>query len=664
MTSKSPRRKALMIGMTLFAILLGVVLWQVFQDGPAPNQPRAPSTADRTGPSPAPSMPSTLGLPPADAPSLPVHRVGMQAIYEIALASQTHFELGKTMHQQLRDVEVTLAGRWSVTVVAATDREVHLAATLIEPRLVMNPPGDAAKMAVTRRDLASRHYFSMNRHGTVERTHFPKGFDPLARSLLKTVIAASQVTLPDSPATDSWMADEQTLEGDVRVGYGRLPGSGDTIEKRTLQFVRVAALGGPVPASDIGRYTISGRAEIGVDASGWLARRDAAETLRVTPDGGLLSVQERRTSRFQLLQRHEAPELAQDFDRDRLRLVTSTLIDVQRLDANQDMVDRGWVNGASLDTLLAALRSAAAGGEGAQARAQLVPRLAALLRLEPQHAPELASIVRQEGDTKTGQTLLAAMSSAGTPEAQEALAALGTDEALARSQRLRAVGLLGLSKDPTPESGTALLGMMASNQGDLAETAALAVGNHVKKRQEEGGDEAAAGTADLVESLIAKLQAAKTSEERALYLKALGNTADARAVPAILAQLATDDVSIRAVALWALRFMPGSEVEAVLIEALLKDPALAPRQAVVAGAAFRPLDPLGPALDKMARSHPDKALRLDIVHLLGVSKNRYPPGIVTLKWVAQNDGAADVREAAQAALKADTVPGPKLEVVE
>jgi len=52
------------------------------------------------------------------------------------------------------------------------------------------------------------------------------------------------------------------------------------------------------------------------------------------------------------------------------------------------------------------------------------------------------------------------------------------------------------------------------------------------------------------------------------------------------------------------------------------------------------------------------------VHLLGVSKNRYPPGIVTLKWVAQNDGAADVREAAQAALKADTVPGPKLEVVE
>lgn len=666
MSERSPRRAVLAIAAVVaVAVVAALALWRLSGGASVPPAPPAgpAPVAARPAPTapvrPAPALPAP---PAASTDVLPAYRVGMQATYDVLLTSATSFELGESMHQQLKDVRVELSGRWTVTVVAVDDDEVHLAATLGAPRFTLSPESDVPEMEATRRGLASRHYFTVSARGTVQATHFPKGADPMARSLLKSVIATAQVTLPET-RSDAWQVEEQAQEGEVLVAYGRLPGDGASLEKRVVRYVRVAALGGPVPAGEVGAYTISGRAELGVDAFGWLATRDGQETLRVAPEGGMLTVEERRTSRFVLRQRREAPELALDFQRDWPHLETSTLVDVQRLLSNQDAVDRAWVDGASLSSLLAALRATVPGEAGAQARAMLVPRLAALLRLEPRQAAELATLARQEGDTQTSQTILAALSSAGTPEAQQALVDLGGDPTLPRLERLRAVGLLGLSKTPVAGSGAALEGWLSSEDRDVADTSALALGNHVKRRQEDGGAVATAETADLVQALIKALEAAQTPEERTLYLKALGNTGDPRAVPAIVAQLATDNVSVRAAAIWALRFMPGAEVDALLVEALTKDPALAPRQAVVGGAAFRSLVPLGPGLDRMARAYPDKALRLDIVHLLGVSKDRYPPGLVTLKWVAENDGAADVRQAAQAALKPMTVPGATIEIV-
>ena len=666
MSESSPRRAGFVVAALVVLLTGGGLAWWLRRPSTPPaapvktEAPAAPLPAVQAPPRPAPPLPAAP--PPALDATLPTYRVGMQAIYDVSLTSDTRFELGESMHQRLRDVHVEVSGRYAVTVVAVDDDQVHLAAVLSRPRLEMEPENEAPKMVATRQGLASRYYLTVNLRGTVQATHFPKGFDPMARTLLKGVAAAWQVTLP-SPPSEAWQSEEQTPEGDVLASYGRLPGTGAPIEKRVVRYVRVAALGGAVPASEIGEFAISGRAEVGLDPAGWLSGRDGQEALRVTPDSGLLTVHERRTSRFAELQRLEAPEVVKDYERDWSKLETSTLVDVQRLESDQQAVDKAWVGGASLSTLLAALRAAPAGEAGGQARANLVPRLAALLRLEPGRAADLETLARQQGDTQESQTIMAALSNAGTAEAQRALVALGGDPVVPRNERLRAVGLLGLAKNPTAESGTALSGWRSSEDTDVAQTATLALGNHVKRRQEHGGEEGLAETADLVQALIDALAAATTPAERALFLKALGNTGDARAVPALVAQLATDDVSVRTAALWALRFMQGAEVDALLVEALTKEPAMACRQAVVAGAAFRSLPPLGPALDQVARVYPDKALRLDVVHLLGASKERYPAGISTLKYVADNDPAPDVREAAQVALKPNTVPGPKLEQV-
>ena len=665
MPNRSPRRA----GFALAALVaLGgalVAAWTLTRPAPEPPAPVTPARPaeppDVPGP-PQHAAPVQRASLPALEGALPVYRVGMQVLYDVALTSDTSFEASEAVPQRLSDVHVSLSGRWALTVVAADGEGVKLAATLARSQFAMEPENDEPKMAATRLALASRYYVSLSPRGTVQTTHFPKDIDPLARGLLKGLVAAWQVTLPSPPA-DAWQAEEQALEGDVLVAYGRLPGAGAPIEKRVVRYVSVAALGGAVPASQVGEYAITGRAEVSLDPAGWLAGREGQETLRVAPDGGLLTVRESRTSRLVQVQRREAPEAVADFERDWPRLDTGRLVDVQRLASDRAAIDKGWVAGASLSTLLSALKAAPGGDAGGQARANLVPRLAALLRLEPRRARDLETLARQQGDVQESQTLLAALSSAGTPEAQEALVALGGDPVVPRNERLRAVGLLGLAKNPTAESGAALSGWRASEDADLAQTATLALGNHVKRRLEQGGAQAPAETADLVQALLDALAAATTPEERALYLKALGNTGDPRAVPAIVAQLATDDVSVRTAALWALRFMPGAEVDALLVEALTKEPALACRQAVVAGAAFRDLAPLGAALDQVAKVYPDKALRLDVVQLLGVSKERYPPGIATLTYVAANDSSPEVREAAAQALKTGTVPGPKLEQV-
>ncbi len=669
MPSKSARR-LVRVGIAasiLLPLVAFVVLTQLGTRADPPAPPSIVPESSEAEPAPRVRSPGSgaSSVTSADAPPSSTgprqYRVGMQAVYDISLLSETKFELGDEMHQDVPEIHTELRGHWSVTVVGVEEEDVHFAAALGQPQFTMTPAEDRRALNATRRALAGRYYFTADSSGAVRETHFPRDLDPMARSLLKSVVVAFQMTVLDL-SDDSWQAVEQTLDGEVEVAYRRLPGTEGGFARRPLRYKWVAGLSGLVPVAEVGAYTVTGSAEFHLDSEGMLIRRIGQESLRIAPDGGLMAVEQNRSARMRLLRRAEAPELARDFKRDLASLVTSTIADVERLEADPGLIDRAWVDGASLATLLAALDAAAEGKKGVSERAAIIPRLAALLRLEPHVAVEVEAAVRADAEADAARTLIAALSSAGTPEAQRALMNLGHDELMPKETRLRAVGLLGLSRSPIPESGGALVEWMEMDDVDLAETAALGLGNHLKRRREHDGSLCEADTADVLQRLIEALEVARTPEERALYLKALGNTGSPRAVPAIIAQLTTQDVSVRAAAIWALRFMPGAEVEAILVEALLADPALAPRQAVVAAAAFRSLVPLGPALNEMARSHPDKMLRLDIVHLLGVSKDRYPPGLTTLAWVAERDPAPDVRQAARNAMRPGTIPDGQLEV--
>jgi HEAT repeat protein len=98
-----------------------------------------------------------------------------------------------------------------------------------------------------------------------------------------------------------------------------------------------------------------------------------------------------------------------------------------------------------------------------------------------------------------------------------------------------------------------------------------------------------AGSGDAstaLDALIAALEAATTDDQRRTCLQALGNAGDTRALAPIEQYLGNGNVSVRAAAVFALRFMTGDSVSGDL-ESALSDPDATVRRAAAAAQGFR-----------------------------------------------------------------------------
>ena len=177
-------------------------------------------------------------------------------------------------------------------------------------------------------------------------------------------------------------------------------------------------------------------------------------------------------------------------------------------------------------------------------------------------------------------------------------------------------------------------------------TALLALGNTSLALRKSGQTtEADQG----VEELLQRLQNARTQDDQLLYLQALGNAGDARAVPAITTALATPAAAVRNAAVVALRFIEGPQVDQLIASTLAQDPATEVRRGAVYALSFRSLSVFLPALQKAVLSDGDANVRADVVAVLG--KAMALPGVVALlRTVAEKDASPDVRRSAQALL--------------
>src|SRR5690606_10012395 len=117
--------------------------------------------------------------------------------------------------------------------------------------------------------------------------------------------------------------------------------------------------------------------------------------------------------------------------------------------------------------------------------------------------------------------------------------------------RVLATAGLGLSEHPTAAAMKATTSAIGSTDGEQHSAGALALGNQIREARGAQPDAADEG----LRALLAHLDGATTASEVILYLDALGNTGDERALPSISRYLAHEDPSIRAAANGALRFM-------------------------------------------------------------------------------------------------------------
>jgi hypothetical protein len=269
--------------------------------------------------------------------------------------------------------------------------------------------------------------------------------------------------------------------------------------------------------------------------------------------------------------------------------------------------------------------------------------MAALFRIRPEEAARAAdSILRGALGGEPAKRLIGALGGAGTAQAQQALASVLGAESAASEARGDAAASLGLTKHPTAGSKQALLAASSSSEREISSTATLGLGNLTRRMNEEAGD-----TSDAIAALIRGLEGAADDAQRILYLDALGNSGDARALSAIEPYLAHAEVRVRAAAVEALRFMAGVEQKIIVA---LGDLAAAVRRAAASTLAYRAITPLRSIVSLMLQKDPDVSTRLELVNALKLRKRQEPDLVELLAWSAANDPSADVKSSAKGAI--------------
>ncbi|MEZ4473214.1 MAG: HEAT repeat domain-containing protein [bacterium] len=503
------------------------------------------ATPAAAAPRPAP-LPALSALPPAgDDPA-----VTREARYrvEVDFSSTIDGGTGPAGH---------IEGIWTVHPTSDDRLAARLDEAIVEGYEAL-PPAEAMAGGV---ELVARP------DGALGGLGFPAQMPGGARNLY-TALASMFWHTPGEG--DAWVVEEEDAAGAFTATYTR---RGAEITRRIGEWSALRGQDGLQPLG--GRQVVSaGKSVFRFDDEG-LVRLDVdARTTTSQPDGVLTVVSSLR-ARFIRLDVRPVALGAGRLSVDPIALALDPTRD-------RDLIDDQLIADADAAALLAEVARIdaldAAHPDTQKWRGVVLGRLAALVRQDPAVAAELAAQIRRAPEA-TGEVslLLGALGSSGVAEGTNALAGLLADELPAGVER-SVLTHLALADAKTPEAATALSEALDGPQGDVA---GAALGAQARALADEH-PEAVEGYLD---ALIARYLDAATPAERLAALQALGNTGSPRILPLVSGLLVADDPTLAAEAVFALRFIPGDEVDALLLGVLARGDARAP--VALAAIAFR-----------------------------------------------------------------------------
>jgi hypothetical protein len=616
MTSKT---KATILGggaIAMTALGLAMLRW-TSAAAPAAEAPRAAAPG-----APAARHGARVGLPRRQ------WSAGATYVYEIASTRALAMRRGAGPGQSRA---LALSGRLSISVVGPAPDGAGS-----QLRLALNeiaPAGAGAALAGDAARLARAFYAVAEPSGQLASFAFPRGITGAERATLKGLASALQVVVPD-PAAAAWRATEQDTSGEYEAAYDAY---GAAVHKAKERYVRARGPRGLAPIRDPSAYAVASSIDFELDGSGWPRTASEDETLTVTAGSMRVEARTRTTARLAAVE--QTADLARIVAAEAPALTPEPEADEAGFASARRRADEGLVDGASYRTLLGDFASA-----DVKLRNHTIARMAALFRIQPDTAPQAAgAILRGELAAETTQRLIGALGGAGTAEAQRALASvLGADQASPET-RSDAAAALGMTKQPTDASKQALIQAAGSSDPALASTAAMGLGNLIKRMDEQGSGD----PSDAITALIQRLAGAADDAERTQCLDALGNSGDPRALSAIEPYLASDAVPVRAAAVEALRFMAGTDDR---IAVALQDLAAQVRRAAAGALAYRAITPMLALVTATLEHDADVDTRLQLVTALKLRKREEPLLAELLAWAAAHDPAEEVRSAAQSAV--------------
>lgn len=178
-------------------------------------------------------------------------------------------------------------------------------------------------------------------------------------------------------------------------------------------------------------------------------------------------------------------------------------------------------------------------------------------------------------------------------------------------------------------------------------SAVLALGTTARS----AGTDAQARALQAREELTEGAKAARTTDDKVVYLTGAGNAGGQTAMDSARAALQDPRPDVREAAVMALRFAPAPLADQLLIGVWLKDPMGSVRTAVSAAAAFRQLSPeLLSAAISVLHADTEVKVRVSVIRYLSAFREQAPPIAQALTAAATSDPSPDVRAAATQAL--------------
>lgn len=571
--------------------------------------------------------------------------------YRLKLASRL------SIGEQTPMVEFDLTGDAKLDIRELPDKSLQFSVRLIQPKFIKGSGGADGQFDQLATELKAPFFFTLTA-GKLREVRGRAGASRFATSILHTIAAAFQFSGPTKPGALRWATEEIDGTGPYQIEY--VVGKSPDQLRRTKQSYGTAKLGSttlPGIGTELSTLVESSEGSLSFgSASGSGLTKDLLnveyrEHLK-TSMGPSATVHSNTSLQLSLLNR-EPTQTDKDWVSE---LAASVPLNPRQAgSASADSFDRARIGSFTFASALGALEAEArthgastkddptSAKASVQAESAAFSAMTALLRSQPSLVAQAEQRVR--ASSRASNLLLDALGSAGSAQAQQALVSVMNDEKLSEQLRRAAAFSLIRTSTPTPDTLEAL--KAHTNGGPLMVHALYGLGTMSRHLREAGKSAEASAIVALLVELLGK---AESPSHQVHVLRAIANSADSAALPAVKPWLNSSVTKVRAAAVDAIRLMPGEAVERLLAEQFKGNNPEAQLAAMDAMIVREPTALLVKALAEGAANAEKPATRLRAVGLIQKWLPSHPELLPALKEIAKSDVNPHVREAATLAL--------------
>lgn len=553
-----------------------------------------------------------------------------------------------------------VSGKLEIVSASVSDELVTLYLALSEPKVENRVTSSKSELERFVTEVQRSGAFVTLSGGRVTAVQVPPGMSDMAMSTYRQLGAALQFARAKGGPT-SYTAEEYDTTGKYVAEYAISPG-GEAWTKRKRSYLDL-----------LGAASLPGNAGLHILPEVFASRGE----VRLSSDGRPVSVKSedeiglsgtqaplRSKLSLELTATDVRPEPARDF--------AQLLGETRRIAASEPLrgvtplpsLDDARIGKLDFETIVAELENAAKSAPRAndrqpggdiqiaaptsesevQANSRRFVALAAIFRKDPKAVNKAVAKIRAKSPAT--DDLLDTLSSASTPEAQQALVSLIGVKGIDKDFRARLVFSLARAQKPTREASQALKSVLADDEFNAG--ALYGLGTHCRLYRDAGRTEDAR---EVGEFLLARLGRATEPSTLATVLRALANSGYDGALPAVTKQLKDKSEQVRTAALRALQSMRDARVDPLLARYLTEDESHQVRLSAIESMALRePNEAAVAALERAVIHDEDPHVRYRSVELLAEWLPRRPEVRGALEEVANNDEEEKVRSRAKAVL--------------